>query len=251
MSTDRNCDRRCYFERQNFSWAFPALRTSASTLCPDLFIGRTWPMIEWLQSTASPSQIWTLLSTLVGVVAGFSLNATWQGLTRWYKNRRLKNALYDELDTLLHQIAHKKDLARKMRSALSEGGILSGDAVPCASVIYDNHFDSISKHLDALERDNIHNIYTRLKQSDHFLSNFERLMIEDLEGEAVDDPWKAYTGKLGNIIEDYETAQALIEKVLADEPEDIYQRRSEVPRSIRRFRGKATADVIRDDQSGA
>ena len=208
-------------------------------------------MIDWLQTTASPNQIWTLLSTLVGVIAGFSLNAIWQGVTRWYKNRRLKNALYDELDTLLHQIEQKKDLARKMRSALSDGGILNGDGVPCASVIYDNHFDSMSKHLGALERDNIHNIYTRLKRSDDFLANFERLMIEDLEGEAVDDPWKAYARKLGGIIEDYEVAQALIEKVLADNPEDIYQRRSEVPRSEKQFRGKVTPEVIRDHQSGA
>lgn len=210
---------------------------------------RDMPMIEWLPNTASPSQVWTLISTLTGVVAGFLLNAIWQGIREWWKNRRLKDALYEELDTLLHQIEQKKDVASKMIAELENGGILPGNNVPAATVIYDNHFDLLSKHINTIERDNIHNIYTRIKFDDEFLSNFERLFKEDVEGEAVADPWKAYKGKLENIIQDYEVAQALIERLKDGDPKDIYHRRSNAPRSKRRFAGKVTPDVIRGERA--
>jgi hypothetical protein len=205
-------------------------------------------MIEWLQNAAVHDQFWTIAATLLGVFVGFFLNEGWQAFKEWRANRRLKNALYDELDILLNQIEHKKDIVSKMRHALEEGRLLNGEGVPCASVVYDNHFASITEHLDPIERDNAHNIYTRLKANNSFLANFEGLFKSDLEGEVIEDPWKAYDSKLADIIQDYDVAQALIQNLLEDKPEDIYQRRSQSDRANRRFAGKVTPEVIRGEK---
>lgn len=180
---------------------------------------------------------------LFGTVLGFSLNEASRIFRDWREKRKLRLGIYDELETNLFQIEHKKDTVRSMIKALEKQGILPGTSVPCASMMYLSHFSSVIKSLKGIERDNIENIYSRLKLDDEFLNTFEERFRSDVKADFASDPWSAYKNKLESILEDYEIAQELIRALLKGKPIDIYFRKAILKTS--EFAGKVTPDIIR------
>lgn len=206
--------------------------------------------MSWFYSLIERKEFWAILGTILGTLFGFALNESTRMFRDWREKRRLKTVLYDELETNLYQIEHKKDTIRRMLAALQNKEVLSGMSVPCATAIYDNHFASISKHLNGFERDNIQNIYSRLKLDNTFMNKFEQHFKSDVKGDVVADPWKTYQNKLSDILEDFEIAQELIKALLDKKPIDIYYRKDKTPTTDKTFVGKATPKTVREEKRG-
>jgi len=206
--------------------------------------------INWITALAEHREFWAVVGTLAGIILGFALNQFSTSFRQWKERRSLKKALFDELETNLFQIDHKKDTLRKMIASLQEEAILPGLSVPCTSGIYTAHFPAVVKHLKPIERDVIQNVYSRLLIDDSVMQNTEQLLKVDLREKIVTYPWKSHISKLKDILEDYEIAQELIKSVLGGNPVDIYQRKSNIPLDKKVFAGKVTPDMVRK-QRGA
>lgn len=184
---------------------------------------------------------------LFGTVLGFTLNEASRIFREWREKRRLRLGIYDELEANLYQIEHKKDTARSMIKALERKEILPGMSVPCANMMYTSHFNTVIKNLKGIERDNIENVYSRLKIDDDFLNKFEENFRADFKAQFASDPWAAYKNKLEDILEDYEIAQELIRGLLKDKPVDIYYRKNPDKLKVGTFSGKVTPDIVRKE----
>jgi hypothetical protein len=206
--------------------------------------------INWFSALAEQREFWAVVGTLAGTILGFVLNQFSTSFRQWKERRRLKKALFDELETNLFQIDHKKDTLRNMIASLQKETILPGISVPCASAIYTAHFPAVVKHLQPIERDVIQNVYSRLLIDDSIMQNTEQLLKVDLREKIVTHPWESHISKLNDIVEDYEIAQELIKSVLDGNPVDIYQRKSNIPLEQKVFGGKITPDIVRK-QRGA
>lgn len=161
---------------------------------------------------------------LVGVIAGFVLKELSDFLKEKLRARKYRIALDDELNTNLHQLSQKIDIANQMKTALSNDRFLGGLSVPFASSVYDHYFPYILKDMKSLQKDNVRHIYSTLKVIDGFMFDIEESFKNDSKGEAMADIKAAYIGKIDDVLQTYKIIQGLIIKYLAGTPVDIYYR---------------------------
>ena len=83
------------------------------------------------------------LIALLGVAVGFALNEGASVVKAKIKARKYLTAMKDELNTNLHQLSQKEDIAQQMISALRDGRLLPGASVPFASTVYEHHFPDL------------------------------------------------------------------------------------------------------------
>ena len=112
------------------------------------------------------------ITALLGVIVGFLLNETSKIFREKRLSKKLKKALEDELNTNLHQLDRKIDIANQIIDALNQEKFLPGMSVPFASTVYDHHFPSILKDLNSIQKDNVRHIYSNLSVLDAILFSF-------------------------------------------------------------------------------
>ena len=161
---------------------------------------------------------------LLGVAVGFALNEASSIAKAKIKARKYLLAMKDELNTNLHQLSQKEDIAQQMISALKSGKLLPGASVPFASTVYERHFPDLVGSLKPIERDNIRHIYSNLKVLDNTLDEFERSIKKDIHSACINDVEAAYIGRLNDVLENYRILKNLIKKYLEEAPVDIYYR---------------------------
>ncbi len=160
----------------------------------------------------------------LGVALGFALNEAASIAKAKTKARKYLLAMKDELNTNLHQLSQKENIAQQMISALEHGKLLPGGSVPFASTVYERHFPDLVGLLKPIERDNIRHIYSNLKVLDSTLDEFERSFKEDIHSDSINDVEAAYIGRLNDVLENYRVLKGLIKKYLEGTPVDIYYR---------------------------
>jgi hypothetical protein len=186
-------------------------------------------------------EIWTI----IGIILGFSLTEITRSIRKALENRRLRGALYDELDSIYFQLEQKKDLINNVINALDKMEIFPATSVAPATAIFDTQLAFIIKLLKPIERDDIQNIYGRLRILDKFFDNFEERFTTSLKDKVITDPWLAYRSMLNDHKNSCGVAQELILSVLEKKPLDIYSRKKKTPIQDRVFVGIATPDVTR------
>ena len=165
-----------------------------------------------------------VIIVLLGVIVGFLLNEASKLFRDRHLSKNLKKALEDELSTNLYQLDQKIDIANQMISALNQGKFLPGISVPFASTVYDHHFPSILKNLNAIQRDNIRHIFSNLSVLDATMTSFEKSYKEDTQQGVFVDTNTAYVSKINDVLENYKILKELINSYLKDNPKDIYYR---------------------------
>lgn len=162
--------------------------------------------------------------TILGVVLGFGLGELTAVVKDIRSRRKIMRSLKDELQSNVFIIAQKQDIIDKMISALQNKQILEGQSLHAASLIYDVHLPLISNILTPIQRDNLHVIYESLKVIDKFLDEFEKNIKEDIDRQIMPDPWGAYQGKLGDLVDQYNKHSSLIADYLNNKPRDVFYR---------------------------
>lgn len=165
-----------------------------------------------------PTPAWSLL----GVVLGFSLGEGARWIREKYRIRRLKRAIQNELSAILAQIEDKKDILRQAVQALHQSRVLPMVAVRAITLGYNSHIKDLYEHYSEIERNCLHVIYERLRVADQHMESFHEDFQKALKDQLVNDPWKAYAGYLGDIINSYDVVRTLIQSFLNGKPEDVF-----------------------------
>lgn len=202
--------------------------------------------MDYLIELLNRKEVWTL----IGVVVGISLTEIIRNVRQVCDNRKLKQALFDELDSNYFQLEHKKDTVKNIIGALDKKELLPATSVPFATAIFDSHLSSVIRLLRPIERDVIQNIYGRLRIIDKFLDNFEEQFNTSLKDKIVEDLWVAYKEKLKDISDSCGVAQELIRSVLEKKSVDIYSRDKKDPVQVRVFAGIVTPEITRRHRGG-
>ena len=168
-----------------------------------------------------------ILGALIGVVVGFALNEVSTIIRQIKKSVKAKDTLWDELHSIQFQLNLKVDIANQVQSAISQGGMMSGQSVPFPSTAFMSCFPLIIGTLNPIERDNIRHIYSTLAVLDDFMDRIEDSFKADTAGNVVVDAKHIYIGKLGDVVDKYEATRSLIESLLSGNPTDIYDRSKE------------------------
>lgn len=168
-------------------------------------------MAEW---------IITLTVALAGVVAGFALNEVSSRLRHYRQRRNQKAALWDELQSVQHQLNDKVRIADEVMEAVKSGRMMPARSVPFPSVAFSNYFASILQDLTPAERDNIRHIYSLLPALDEITDNLEAEFTKDGSVNAA----QALIAQLTDLVAKYRETQDLIADLLAGRARDIYNR---------------------------
>jgi hypothetical protein len=191
-------------------------------------------------------EIWAL----IGVVIAFLLTEIGRSIRKTLENRRLRKALFDELETNYFQLEHTKNTIKNVLDALNKKQLLPATNVPSATAVFDTNLSSIIKLLKPIERDDVQNIYGRLHILDRFLADFEEKFSTAIRDKVVTDPWSAYTSRFNDIKDSCSIVQELILSVLDKKPIDLYGRKNNVPIRKRTFAGVVTPEIVRKQRGG-
>lgn len=164
------------------------------------------------------------LVALLGVTIGFLLNEGTTLIKETHKAQKYNDALNDELETNLHQLENKIDIANQMIMALKTGRFLPGWSVPFASTVYEHYFPSIINKLKPIERDNVRHIYGQLQILDEITRTMEDSFKLDTKTDVMNSTLDAYIGRVDDVLQNYQILKTLIRKYLDKEPVDIYKR---------------------------
>jgi hypothetical protein len=186
-------------------------------------------------------EVWALL----GILLGYALTEGTRFVRSVLERRKLRKALFDELEINYYQLEHKKNTVDNILADLKKKRILPGSSVPAASAIYETNLASVIRLLKPIERDVVQNIYARLRIIDTFLDEFEHKLIAALKDKIASNPWLAYETMLNDLRETCEATQELIKSLSDKKPIDIYGRKKTTPLSDRKFGGVVTPEIIR------
>jgi len=159
---------------------------------------------------------------VVGVILGFELGEGTRLIRYHFRISKLKRIILEELKSVQAQIPQKKDLVKKMIGALQEKQMLGGISVGIVSIGYRQHIGELYEHLGQRRRDCLHVIHDRLKNADDMLSSFENDFTSAVQDKVVNDPFAAYTGRLSDILENYNCVEKLIKSYLEEKPIDVF-----------------------------
>lgn len=165
-----------------------------------------------------PTPAWSL----IGVVLGFSLGEGARWVREKFRIRRLKKAIQNELSAILAQIEDKKDILRQAVQALHQNQVLPMVAVRAITLGYNSHIKDLYEYYSEIERNCLHVIYERLRVADQHMESFHDDFQKALKDQLVNEPWEAYTGYLGDIIESYDFVRNLIKSFLNRKPADVF-----------------------------
>ncbi len=144
--------------------------------------------------------------------------------------------LFDELGAIKSQIYQKKDVADKIIQALDGGGLLGGIGVPTIDCAYSKFFPDLYGHLSRKERNCIHLVYSRMHNTDKILNDFESEFRSAVTEGVIDNPRRAYAGRLSDCKENYQIVIKLIDSLLAGDPTDVYYMDDDIDPSQVRFK---------------
>jgi len=209
------------------AWPTWSLLVGALAVDHRHLIGDRWPLAgspketvkAWLSEILRQQPFWALL----GVVLGFLLGEGSRLIREWWRLKRLRVALEQELRSIQTQIPQKIDVINQMRESASQRRILPGLSVAIADTIYRNHDVKLYPRLTLLERNCLHVIYERLAIADKVLSTFEQDVRTAISEGLINDPFVAYHERLGELLESYDVVQTLIRSYLARNPIDVFE----------------------------
>ncbi len=173
-------------------------------------------------------EIWTIIGTLGGVILGFSLTEISKKIQENKQNKRIKNALFSELEGNLYAIKQKKDIIKKVIISLEKKTILPAYSVPLPTAVFYTNTALIITLLTHIESDNVQHIYGRIRLIDSFLDNFEDEFLEALKDPNIEDPFFIYTTRFRDILNQCDVTQKLIKSFLQKNPIDIYYRKQKI-----------------------
>ena len=176
--------------------------------------------MQWLCQLLERKEIWTI----IGVILGFGLGELSRIIREWKRRRKLKRALFDEIETNNHLINQKKDNLRQIIEALDKKQVLRGESVHAATTIYDSYFPKIIDCLAPILRDNIHIIYGHLKVNDSFMDQYYSSITMDIQRGVLANPWASYKKQFTDICNSYILIQNLINDIIAQKPQDVFNR---------------------------
>ena len=160
--------------------------------------------------------------TIVGVLTGFLLGEGSRYIRYRLRISRLKKLIKDELRSILFQISQKKDIVQQIIAKLKSHAILSGVSVAIINTGYRQHIAELYEHLTVLQRNSLPVIHERLEVADRVLDSLEHDLPSALREKIINDPFKAYQGRMEDIFESYGAVEDLIRKYLNGKPIDVF-----------------------------
>lgn len=198
-------------------------------------------MFEEIIKLLDKPVIAAILGVIIGLLGGEVVRSVREILTE----RKLLYSLKEELKSNFFLIRQKQRMVKSIVNYLKDGKLLPGVSAQTMTIIYDNYYATISKKLNALERDNIHIIYEHLISADKFLNSYEERLVNELglsnlsmneilsperhkefirkdiqKGKVI----KKYIAHLNDINENYELNKGLIYNFLNKKLKDVLHR---------------------------
>ena len=164
--------------------------------------------------------------TLAAVCLGFLLSqfaTTWRDI---WKGRKAKRLISEELSSNLAILPQKREIIGQIIRELSRKKILPGESVPFMTTSYDLNLHLAYEYLKPLQRDSLHVIYERAKQSDAYLSRFESELLKHLDLKLIPNPYAMFVVRMREILETYRVIEDLSTKYISDMPVDVFRRES-------------------------
>ena len=159
---------------------------------------------------------------VVGVILGFAMGEVTRLIRHQFRINKLKRIILEELKSIQAQIPQKKDLVKKMIGALEEKQMLGGMSVSMVNTGYRQHIGELYEYLSWRQRNCLHVIHERLNNADDMLSSFENNFTSAVQNKVIEDPFAAYTGRLSDILENYDCVTALVKGYLTGKPTDVF-----------------------------
>jgi len=160
----------------------------------------------------------------MGVVLGFALSIIYTNLKEYRKRRRLIKALKNELLINLDVTFKKEDILNQIIKCLPSKKILTGRSVKCCTVIYDTYISELSPYLKSVQRVYLHVIYSRLKNIDNYMDEFEDAIKNDIKEKIMKDVYKVYEIRLGELKISYQYIRELINEYISKKYRDNFKK---------------------------
>jgi hypothetical protein len=163
---------------------------------------------------------------LLGVLLGFVLSQFATTLQDYWKAKKSKRLIREEIEANLALLPHKMDLVEQIIHELASKKVIPGDTVHFMSNSYELNLHLAYESLSPVQRDVLHVIYERLKLADVFLANFDSEIQKHLTSKLVKDPYAMFTIRMNEIKESFQINEDLMKSYLSDKPIDVFKRLS-------------------------
>ncbi len=163
------------------------------------------------------------VSGLLGILAGFLLGEGSRLIRAHCSRKKAVKAIMDELSLNMRMLPQRMDVLRQMKEWMQEKKILPGTGVLFSSKAYGEVFSQAFPRLKAVERDNLHVIYSYLSNTNEFMFAFEENVKRDLkEWPGEEEVWRVYSQWINEFMESLEKATELTKGLQEGKPTDVF-----------------------------
>jgi hypothetical protein len=159
---------------------------------------------------------------LAGVALGFLLGEGSRYIRYKLDIHRNRKIIRSELQSVLAQIPLKRDILQQAIAHMENKQIMRTQSVHMVAVGYYSVLEDLYPHLTPMNRNCLHVIFEHLRVAEEVLDKFEESFTSAVKDNIIDDPWKAFSYRLKEIMDTFNTVESLIQSYLSNKSIDVF-----------------------------